>query len=144
MSIVYVMKRIIILWGLILFSCKNVSEDFLVTDGLMRSELVKLSLPEQRAVFSTLTPEMKSRLYVFKFNQDMREQKLSMAEKKVLKEIADYYLPDAYYKDSIPQGVENKFIMEMDALGWSEEDIFKYTMVIMTVSEFDAAFSDRN
>lgn len=114
--------------------------DFAVTDDLMRSDLVKMSLPEQRSIFSMLEPEMKVKLYQFKIRKDLKEKELTRQERKILKEILDYCKTEVYENLSENQSVENEFVMNLDALGWSEEKIFKYTMVIMTVDEFEVRY----
>ena len=121
-------------------SCNRLPDDFIVSENMLRSKLVKMSLPEQRSFFSTLDPEMKSRLYLYKFKKDLKEQQLTKPERKLLKEIIEYYLPDAYYSDNASDDIDNMFVMKMDALGWSEEKIFKFTMTFMTVNEFNAVY----
>lgn len=135
------MKRLLfILTICIASSCNRIPSDFAVTDDLMRSDLVKMSLPEQRSVFSMLDPEMKVKLYQFKIRKDLKEKELTRQERKILKEILDYCKSEVYENLSENQSVENEFVMKLDALGWSEEKIFKYTMVVMTVDEFEVRY----
>lgn len=135
------MKRLLfILIICIVSSCNRMPSDFAVTDDLMRSDLVKMSLPEQRSIFSMLEPEMKVKLYQFKIRKDLKEKELTRQERKILKEILDYCKTEVYENLSENQSVENEFVMNLDALGWSEEKIFKYTMVIMTVDEFEVRY----
>lgn len=137
------MKRLLfVLTIACIVSCKELPDDFAVTDELMRSELVKMSLPEQRSIFSSLDSEKKAELYQFKIKKDLKTRGLSRQEKKVLEEILDYCKPEAYNNLSDNQDLENKFVAELDALGWSAEKIFKYTMTFMTADEFDLAYPD--
>lgn len=139
------MKRLLFIFFIcIVGSCNRIPNDFAVSDNLMRSELVEMSLPEQRSVFSSLEPEMKARLYQYKIKKDLKEKKLTRQERKILKEILDYCKPEIYENLSENQNRENEFVMKFDAIGWSEEEIFKYTMTVMTVNEFEESFADMN
>lgn len=131
----------IMVYVYIMAACSSDYGDFQVKDGMMRSDLVKCSLAEQRSVFSTLSPEMKSRLYQFKIREDLRKQSLSKTERKILKELHRCCTPEFYNKtaDSL---FEARFIGRLAAEGWDDVRIFKYTMTYMTVSEFDAQYAD--
>lgn len=87
---------------------------------------------------------MKARLYQYKIKKDLKEKKLTRQERKILKEILDYCKPEIYENLSENQNRENEFVMKFDAIGWSEEEIFKYTMTVMTVNEFEESFADMN
>ena len=135
------MKKILfILVSCIVGSCNQIPNDFSVTDDLMRSEFVTMPLAEQRSVFSSLDPEMKAKLYQFKIRKDLIEMELTRPERKILKDILNYCRADVYKNLSENQSIENEFVMKLDALGWSEEKIFKFTMTCMTVNEFNAVY----
>lgn len=127
-----------------LLSCKTEQCDFQVTDTLDRSDLIQLPLNEQRSIFSSLSPEIKSKLYQYKFKQDLSEQNLSRQEKKVLKQLMDYAVPETYKNGPVSNEEEFKFLQTLDELGWDQDRIFKYTMVIMTVNEFDKKYPADN
>lgn len=124
-------------------SCDNRSQrDFEVKEGLMRSELVRMSLPEQREIFSTLSPEMKSKLYCYKFTMDLKEQHLSINERRFLKELRNFASPQTY-EAPVPPLQEADLLSRMDLMGWDEHDMFKYTMTFMTVNEYDDYMNKR-
>lgn len=125
-------------------SCKTDQYDFQVTDTLDRSDLIQLPLNEQRSIFSSLSPEMKSKLYQYKFKQDLSEQNLSRQEKKVLKQLKNYAIPETYKNGPTSNEEEFQFLQALDELGWDQDRIFKYTMVIMTVDEFDKKYPADN
>ena len=142
------MKRALVyLFGaiMLLASCNAKTEDLSyvadiqINDELTRSELVRLHIDRQREIFNDLTPEMKTLLYKYKMTKDIEEADLNDAEKAMLTELKNSLTPDSYGKD---RDKFNKYGEEwisraQEQLGWDEEKLFRYTMIIMTSAEFD-------
>ena len=127
-----------------LIACTSkLEEDFEIREGLMRSNLISKSLPEQREIFSSLPSEMKSKLYCYKFSKDLKEQKLSIKQRRFLKELRDFASIETYDSAPISPLIEANFLSRMDLMGWDEHDMFKYTMTFMTVNEYDDYMNKR-
>lgn len=118
-------------------SCHDEVCDFEISQGIYRSDMVKMNLESQRILFRELSPEVKAQLYRYKLSYDLKTCNLSRQEKKVLREIMYYVTPETYYSTADSSEKELYFVSKLNALGWDDDKIFKHTMIIMTVEEFD-------
>ena len=115
-------------------------DDFSVNDTILRSELVQMPMNLQRKVFLSLPPEMKYKLYEYKFSVDFKSGELSIKEKrelyalyKELMSIENFSTPGSVPEDRFLYW-ENRLA---EKLGWDTDKIYRHTMTFMTGKEYD-------
>lgn len=136
-----------LLYILGVLSCRQIlpyiveEDDFSVNDTLLRSELVQMPMNLQRKVFVSLPPEMKYKLYEYKFSVDFQSEELSPREKrelytlyKELMSIENFNTPGSIPEDRFLYW-ENRLA---EKLRWSADQIYRHTMTFMTAKEYDA------
>ena len=118
---------------------KDEAHDFLINDTLLRSELITYDLENQKEIFRALTPEMKFKLYDYKYKVDLSSDKLTDKEKQILKMFKDELVTLQTFpnNEGISEEVENQWIEKFKKeLNWSEDHIYMYSMTFLTAEEF--------
>ena len=108
-----------------------------------RSEIVKLSLEKQRAVYSRFSPKLKAEIWNYKWNDVKKSIRLSKEEKKELGKLYRVVSPKIYEKNASRQKKRFYKIAEetekiiREKFGWSEAKLFFYAMLPLTEVEFE-------
>lgn len=142
------MKKTLIVAFFLLMGCcafaQSSNQDFSVNDTLKRSELVKLDLSQQKAIFSTLLPEQCYLLWKTKFADNIHSEKLETGEKAIMHFLYSFLSPSVYdsqEKDAVEQfkkvaeTAQNVLELYYD---WSPSKIFRYLYTFMTEKEIEA------
>ncbi len=130
----------LLICGLVSCSTKSLPEDFEVYDGMMRSEFVKLPIPEQQDIFIEMSAAQKVALWKYKLEISLKEDDLSKAEKQQLEKVYSMMTPE-FYTDTTDT-YNKKLIAWREAMkeeyGWDDYKIWFYMESWMTQDELDA------
>ena len=139
------MKRVLIILCFIFLSvgasAQSSAADYLLNDSLMRSELVKKDIQQQKAVFATLSPESCYQLWATKFKDNLRSSHLEKGEKVVMRFLYDSISPAVYdssktaEKDSYVRIVETAKDVLQQYYDWSPSKLYRYLYTFMTEAE---------
>lgn len=132
------MRFFIILAFSLFCSCQKPLDDFMVSPTLSRSELVSLKLNDQKTIFASLSPESRLKLYEYKFSVDLKNEELSVKERRLIKKFIRRFVNlETFSSQGISDATQSYWIEKFsNELKWSESDIYMHTMTFMTVSEF--------
>lgn len=121
--------------------------DYEVIDGVMRSELVQLSLFEQQKTLADVTPEIKTRLWIEKYTDTMLSNKLTEEEKDIIRPWKDYITIECFQKATAGLDDEEYELFKanleaelMGRLGWDESKFYEYLCTVMTEREWEKTF----
>lgn len=140
------MKKYLILFivmMLVTISCNQDTgkiQDIRLNDRLTRSELVLLSLNEQRLMIAQLTPEKQYVLWKIKMEYLLDDSGFDSNEKEILNNL--YKHMSVRYFEENDTTFTNILDMSIKALrnqyGWTEDELFINLMTIMTKEEFES------
>ena len=94
-----------------------------------RSEIVELSMEQQRAILRGLPADKEANLWREKLAYIMQDSKLSEEEKQEVKSIYDYFIPYFYSQDGLEEAEEYEKVLLQESLK---------TLRVSTRSEADA------
>lgn len=142
------MKRILIFVYFILLgigvSAQSLEADYLLNDSLTRSELVKMEIQQQKAVFATLSPESCYQLWATKFRDNLRSSHLEKGEKVVMRFLYDFISPAVYdsskkeERDTFMKITETAKGVLQQYYDWPPSKLYRYLYIFMTENEIEA------
>lgn len=138
------MKNLLtVLWCIIaIASCtsnRGEIKDFQIDENLKRSTLVTLPLSEQREIIKNLDSEKKFKLWEEKLAYLESQKGFSAEEISIIKNLKENLSTKFFeHKDSLfNTELTNSILKLQTEHNWSEEQIFKSFMTIMTYEEFE-------
>lgn len=120
------------------------TKDYPLNETLKRSDLVKMEFQQQKAVFATLSPEVRCQLWKDKFADNLHSKALTDGEKAVLTFFYEMITPAAY--DNSQKEMEgyirklaetSKTVLER-YYDWPPSKVFRYLYTFMTEEEIEA------
>lgn len=122
---------------------QSAKPDYLLDGSLMRSELVKKDILQQKAIFASLTPESCYQLWVTKFADNLRSDNLEKGEKAVMRFLYDFISPDVYApstteaKETFKNIIETAKDILQQFYDWPPSKIYRYLYTFMTEEEIE-------
>ena len=105
-----------------------------------RSEIVELSMDQQRAILRGLPADKKANLWREKLAYIMQDSKLSEEEKQEVKNIYDYFIPYFYSQDGLEEAEEyaKKWINHMQTTyTWDNDMVYYHIFTWLTAEEYE-------
>ncbi|WP_278686243.1 bacteriocin fulvocin C-related protein [Alistipes finegoldii] len=105
-----------------------------------RSEIVELSMEQQRAILRGLPADKEANLWREKLAYIMQDSKLSEEEKQEVKSIYDYFIPYFYSQDGLEEAeeYEKEWINHMQTTyNWDNDMIYYYVCTWLIAEEYE-------
>ena len=113
--------------------------DFVVIDGMNRSEFVRLDINEQKDIFVRMSGEQKAALWKYKIQTALEDDRLSGEEKNELKDFAKHLSPEIYETEKgrkkFAKASSETVHKLMTEYGWSDAKVFCILHTWMTEDE---------